>query len=354
MHITFLIGNGFDIGVGMKTRFRDFFPIYQQQSKEKEPRIKRLSDEIGDNFDTWADFESALGEYTKNFNSENKQDLFDQIQDFQKEFVAYLKKQESTILFNKEEYIKETMQEGILNYFSQENLFPISSEEISKLYVQHKNEVFTHNFINFNYTSVLEKCINTVPQRVISNGTSSNFSRTDIVGKIVHVHGRCDAHPIIGVNDTSQIANIKLADDDNFAKRLVKPLINQFLKYKNDIDTTNLIDKSTIICVYGMSLGKTDKKWWDKLVCWLSASPNRQLVIFDYDEQYSASNQFDLLDKEDSIIKKLSMYCTNKTIQVDELRNRIHIAINKNIFQMDLSEYQELLRKAYIYPIINS
>ena len=27
--ITFLIGNGFDVGVGMNSRFKDFFPIYQ-------------------------------------------------------------------------------------------------------------------------------------------------------------------------------------------------------------------------------------------------------------------------------------------------------------------------------------
>ena len=28
MNITFLIGNGFDIGLGMLSRFTDYFPVY--------------------------------------------------------------------------------------------------------------------------------------------------------------------------------------------------------------------------------------------------------------------------------------------------------------------------------------
>ena len=67
LNITFLIGNGFDIGMGMKSRFKDFFPIYELLSKNKEPEIKQLSDEIDGNHETWADFEAKLGEYTLKF-----------------------------------------------------------------------------------------------------------------------------------------------------------------------------------------------------------------------------------------------------------------------------------------------
>ena len=51
MNITFLIGNGFDVGLGMKSRFKDFFPIYKEKSQNKEPRIKYLSDSIEGNYD---------------------------------------------------------------------------------------------------------------------------------------------------------------------------------------------------------------------------------------------------------------------------------------------------------------
>lgn len=36
MNITFLIGNGFDVGMGMKSRFSDFFPKYCADSIDKE------------------------------------------------------------------------------------------------------------------------------------------------------------------------------------------------------------------------------------------------------------------------------------------------------------------------------
>ena len=56
MNITFLIGNGFDVGMGMESKFKDFFPIYEAKSLNKEDRIKKLSQEIGNDYDTWADF----------------------------------------------------------------------------------------------------------------------------------------------------------------------------------------------------------------------------------------------------------------------------------------------------------
>ena len=68
---------------------------YKEKSKNKEARIKQLSDSIDSNYDTWANFEKALGEYTLQFNSENKQDFIDQAKDFQLEFIAYLKEQEA-------------------------------------------------------------------------------------------------------------------------------------------------------------------------------------------------------------------------------------------------------------------
>ena len=46
MNITFLIGNGFDVGVGMRSKFKDFFPQYIDKSKTKEKDIQHLAIEI--------------------------------------------------------------------------------------------------------------------------------------------------------------------------------------------------------------------------------------------------------------------------------------------------------------------
>ena len=132
--------------------------------------------------------------------------------------------------------------------------------------------------------------------------------------------------------------------------RLIKKLINISKEAIEIQDTHNTWSyegichsfAKTIICVYGMSLGATDKKWWHNILSWLNNNGERQLVIFDYDNKYTQSNQFNWLEKEDALIDKLSQYSTG--VDVEKLRSRIHIAVHKNIFEIDLAKQK---REAY-------
>ena len=350
MKITFLIGNGFDVGVGMNSKFKDFFPTYEAKSRDKEPRIKMLSDDVGNDYETWADFEGALGKYTTKFTKETKQDFLDQLKDFEGEFIAYLKLQEDMLSFDDEKEISEHMVSALRGYYEGGKLAPESRTTIANIYGHHASEDYTYNFINFNYTGVLEKCLGTIPQGIVCK-RKQNGERTDKVGKVVHVHGKSDLHPIIGVNDVSQIDNKELAGDSRFTRYIVKPSLNQYLRYGNDTETTEVLNQSTIICVYGMSLGATDKKWWHNILSWLNNNGERQLVIFDYDNKYTQSNQFSWLEKEDALIDKLLKYSSE--IDVEKLRSRIHIAVHKNIFEMDLAKqkrevYEDALAKVLV------
>ena len=79
MNITFLIGNGFDIGVEMKSKFKDFFPIYKDKSVKRSTHIKQLSENIEGNYKTWADFEKKLGVYTENFDKKPNSILYNRL-----------------------------------------------------------------------------------------------------------------------------------------------------------------------------------------------------------------------------------------------------------------------------------
>ena len=47
MNITFLIGNGFDIKLGLKTRYTDFYPTYiDSNNHSKEESIKKFTELI--------------------------------------------------------------------------------------------------------------------------------------------------------------------------------------------------------------------------------------------------------------------------------------------------------------------
>ena len=65
MNITYIIGNGFDVNLGLKTRYQDFYDYYQNQPSPSE-EVKQLKAHIDRNKENWADLELALGEYTSN------------------------------------------------------------------------------------------------------------------------------------------------------------------------------------------------------------------------------------------------------------------------------------------------
>ena len=339
MNITFLIGNGFDIGVGLKSSFRDFFPTYLNNSAQKPERIKRLADEIDRDYETWSDFEKALGQYTSKFTPENKQELIAQIRDFESDFIKYLKNQEKELaanIYNQKNDVYNTMLRGLLTYYSLQNLARESNARLHTLHESYKSEVVLYNFVNFNYTHVLDNFLSIVSECEQEKATDKK--KLFDIGSIVHVHGDYNDHPIIGLNDSSQIKNKELAQDESLHRYLLKPLMNQSLRTGNDRMATELINKSKVICVYGMSMGDTDKKWWKLLITWLNGAPDRQLIIFSYDKNYTTDTPYGWLEKEDYYIDKFIDACKGTSINVNNLRSRIHISINKNIFQMDLKQ----------------
>ena len=337
MEITFLIGNGFDVGMGLKSKFTDYFPLYCSESLHKEERLKGLSKSILDDKEEWSYFERQLGEYTEKFDSNTVQDYINQEKDFLDGFIKYLEKEESKLSFDDKPGIARMMTQALINYYTNDNLQRESETTIKNLYFENRSATHNYNFISFNYTSVLEKCLQTINRGIIKDSRPGSSEAVTIgkIANIEHVHGSINNYPIIGVNDKSQIKNSELAEDKRFQRRIVKPAINEIIRMNYDSRCSNIINKSTIICVYGMSLGETDRKWWDTILIWLSKSSKRQLVIFDYDEEYVTSSPFAWIEKEEEILDKLTSYSLNK-MNAENYRSQIHIAVHKNIFQIDL------------------
>jgi len=336
MNITFLIGNGFDIGIGLKSKFSDFFPLYFENSQDKHISLRGLADDIKTNIEEWSYFEKQLGIYLKNFNKDTKSVFLRQLKDFENEFIHYLEKEEKQIDYSDQNKIAKRMSNALLYFYSTDNLATRSNNTITNLFNVHSKTDYIYNFVNFNYTSVLEDCLSTINGGILRSRRYGSMEYKDKIGKIVNVHGYSKKNPIMGVNDESQIHNDELASDRRFLKYIVKPLATQAHRMNFDIEAEKIIGNSHIICVYGMSLGETDKKWWNIIIKWLKDDSNRQLVLFDYDEKYTSSTQIDWLEKEDFIIDKLSMYVADERIDVERFRERIHIAIHKNIFKIKL------------------
>ena len=79
MKISVLLGNGFDVSLGIKSSYGDFYKWYYDKPSD----IKHIQDfrnaikedilrDIPDDEKTWADFELGLGKYTENFTKYNE------------------------------------------------------------------------------------------------------------------------------------------------------------------------------------------------------------------------------------------------------------------------------------------
>lgn len=340
MNITFIIGNGFDVGLGLRSKFSDYFPVYIDESKGKDETLSPLSKEIELNQEEWSYFEKKMGEYTDKFSKETMGNYKAQFKDFEVNFIKYLRNEESKLTYDKTKIV-QVFEKALLNFYRQDILSPGSFEIISNQFMRYKQDHHNFNFISFNYTDSLERCLSVFADGIIARRGINGSEYLNKIGTIVHIHGTKTNLPIMGVNDVSQIKNSELAKDNRFAKYIVKPLNIKANRTNNDKAAIDLIQNSQIICIYGMSLGETDKKWWVNILKWLSADDNHQLVIFVYDEKFISTSQFDKLDKEDYIIDILNSYGQSEKIDAELLRNRTHIAIHKNIFSVNLRKDED-------------
>ena len=107
MHITVLIGNGFDRNLGLKTTYSDFVKVYKTL-KSSSPHIEAFREHIKSNEEKWSAAEEALGQYTQYFKA-GQGIVFSQCQsDFCYHLADYLKQQQERVFPSESEYLPGT------------------------------------------------------------------------------------------------------------------------------------------------------------------------------------------------------------------------------------------------------
>ena len=321
MNVTFLIGNGFDLGIGLKTAYTDFFAVYCSKKEGDTPLIDSFKKQLQDDYETWSDFEKAFGEYAgQALDADCYLKVFE---DFEVEFSDYLRNEEKNFDNSKIELIAEKMKTALISYY---DIRPADREALVKSI---NGRQATFNFISFNYTKCLDECIGILRRQPdYVNSIRGNIQ------KPVHVHGYTEENMILGVNDETQIKSEILAKNEEVIEEIVKPVQNQIARMNYDNDATRIIRGSDIICVYGMSIGETDKKWWELVMNWLQESSSNRLIILQHRENARFTFNWNRLVKE--IRRRLFSYGSVPDEKRKTLEQRIHIAVNHDIFTMDL------------------
>lgn len=305
-YITFLIGNGFDINLGLKTKYSDFYNEYLESNKDVDPNsnIGKFCEMIESDYKTWSDFEGAFAQKIWG----TKDDVSDILYDFSTKFSEYLKKQTALCDYGDKEIIGKFEKFLTSGHDTLENADKqIITSKIEELW----SESITVDFINFNYTDTLYKLI----KLRISNKGRKDLSVRDAyragrtyklsqnLGEILRIHGEIGGNIIIGVDSLQQLADEKLRDNNKIARYCVKKEINKDngnAKFENKF--TEMINRSSIIYAYGLSFGESDRSRWDIISKWLKTDKGHKLIVFKFNtgfERFERAYMRRLLDAID-------------------------------------------------------
>lgn len=286
MNITFLIGNGFDLAKLLKTSYINFYEYMDKEEKLHVDNIffNAIRNYIHENSDIdaerndykdldWSDFEKALGSYTEILtNRRGAEKYLNDLIDFREEFLAYIRLEEAKFEVDQkqaQEYFKDLVQ----NFYK--GIGDKNETTIKNAMNKRDPRSFVFNFINFNYTKTLSSIIEKTTH--IQDPNRGYFKAS----KPIHVHRDIDNGAFLGVNDKSQIFNTDVFEDDEFAD-LIKPEMQEAEFSEIPSEVENKIKQTSIFFIYGMSLGETDKIWWQEIGNRLKSYSESYLIINHY------------------------------------------------------------------------
>ena len=253
--------------------------------------------------------------------------------------IEYLESEQKKYNFDDKEKITKEFSRSMLEFSLG---LPINDvESIKETMETYKNEDFTYSFITFNYTNVLDKIVALYNKNsnVISNHQGNNGgTRSNYIGKTIHIHGTTNEEMILGVNDESQIKNDFLKEDSLFLDTFIKKRMNKSIGQRKTEKVLEIVNKSHIICIFGMSLGNTDKMWWEELIQWLVTNEKNKLVIFwkVYEDALKRKLPSTMIRLNEQIRKEI--YEKGKGKYDDgyysKIKNRIMISYNSDIFSL--------------------
>ena len=322
MQILYIIGNGFDLNLGLKTSYNHFYEYYQKIKSENK-NVQKLKEHISKTYDSWADLELALGDYTQHL---KKIEEFDDITlDIGEELSKYLHQEEQKLenfIFDQSKFFEQ------LSY-PEKFFLPADKEILVSKKRKWVNHHWSLNIFTFNYTTVIEKIFGDKTQNVLL--ANHNGNATIKLGQIKHIHGYLDNDMVLGVNDISQVANQDFHNDRDILESIIKSDCNRANRNNVDRQFTSKINSANLICIFGSSIGDTDNKWWELIGKRLKAE-DCHLIIFTKGEEIPPRIRH-MQARAERNLRDLFLNKTNLSEKEMELvENKIFIGLNTGMF----------------------
>ena len=292
MRIAVLVGNGFDLSLGLDTSPRDFLSAFVERFSTR-GQASAVADEAvscpgqimaekiaGDGISEWSSYEEKLGEYSNCFSYDNADQYLEQVDALLRFLISWLANEDERVA---DDYLDRNAKPCIKSLAEPQASLPVlQRNQVNDLYSAHKDENRVVDILCFNYTSPLRRMYEKVGgESTVLLGLSNN--RSVRLGKFIHVHDSLQDMPVTGVNDAGQISNQDIADDQQINALLIKGKMQKSIMHKNDDALgLNAIASAKLIIVFGMSFGSCDRRWWEQVLDRLRADKEALLLIFAY------------------------------------------------------------------------
>ena len=332
MNTTYIIGNGFDINLGLHTQYEDFYKWYVALPSEKDPLVvknfkKEINKYIGKKSSIdWSDLEVALGVYTTRVHLNEFHYLYFDIVDNLKKYLI-----EEYDRFDIKKYKSATFKWHLVNPIV--NNFNVARKRILAAFRDKfivGSEII--NVVSFNYTRSIEDIIGYKGKEMEwmddYSGRSIKFCH------LYHIHRTLSEQNIlVGVNDSSQIGNGAYRQNLDVCDYLVKPSANQVLNDYLDIKCESLINETNLFVLYGTSVGMTDKRWW-KLIAerLISSGDNARLIWFAYSPRKTSHSDLLYKSEERKLLNQFINVAEIKDTDKDKIKSRIFVTLSNKLF----------------------
>lgn len=340
MNVLYLFGNGFDVNLGLKTSYKDFYN-YLLSNKETilskiDANIRELMTDIfndimkylseKDNIINWADFELAMAEFyeTKEISHESYVELVDILS---YELSIYLETEDQK--FKKCISQKEINVDKFYNQLITPHLE--CPNTVKPDFINMFSNSLNINFITFNYTFTLDYLLENKREFVIE-------SKKHIFNKPIHIHGTLNDNIFIGVDNVNQLKNPKLIPVvQEYPELYFKPQMNVNSQRGADNSAYRLIDNAEVIILFGLSLGDTDLTWWRKIGNWYTGSNKRRIIIFNYDENIKTCRSFPKKAYIERLLYEKILFQLGVNSNGPAEKNRIILINNTNSFMKNMN-----------------
>ncbi len=320
MKMCFLLGNGFDIQLGMKTRYCDFYQSYIHLPSPS-PMIANYKTEIALDVDQWSDLEDMLKYQTFGFQDfQNDEDYMDFVDDLLDELARYLRRQNARFRIGDAKGV--------------EDIFETSEARLLQLWQAQQDPALpppansTVSYISFNYTEALAS--------LLACGSRNR--------PLINPHGDLDSSIVLGVNNL-----LTPAVEFGLDTPVHHPLLDRWLIKENIIEGDGELKErynqayqtmfdSECIGIYGMSLGRSDMLWWKLVEDWLCEDEKHILFIFAYVQEQKINTRSPrqrYFNRGEPLKDKFMSYLNSQNAKDHKIEQRVHVVVNPDLFDFE-------------------